>query len=162
MRRLKLGLEKHTAICDGLQRGRAFVGEAKAYEELTKNKPGAFLEWGRLHGECVSGVMRVERSANTQLQVWTLKVWKIIQNSQAGGKEVIYGCGKRGHADGGHADGWRQGATKEDHLFWCPCEGDVQKVDEEEGLNLCCDCFMEYLFRMNNESRHKTTNAHSK
>lgn len=73
-------------------------------------------------------------------------VWKTLQNSQAGAKEVMYGCGERGHADGGHADGWRQAATEEDHLFWCPHKRDVPKLDEEEGLNLSGDYLMESLF----------------
>lgn len=34
VRWLKLGLEKYAAIGDGLQRSRAFVREAEAYEEL--------------------------------------------------------------------------------------------------------------------------------
>lgn len=34
VRRLELGLEKYAAIGDGLQRSRAFVREAEAYEEL--------------------------------------------------------------------------------------------------------------------------------
>lgn len=49
---------------------------------------------------------------------------------------MIYGRSKRGQADRGHADGWRQGATEEDHLFWCLHKRDVPKVHEEEGLNL--------------------------
>lgn len=59
---------------------------------------------------------------------------------------MIYGRGKRGHADRGHADGWRQRATEEDHLFWCPHKQDVPKVEGEEGLNLSRDYLMGYLF----------------
>lgn len=35
VRRLELGLEKYAAVGYGLQRGRAFVRETEAYEELT-------------------------------------------------------------------------------------------------------------------------------
>lgn len=59
----------------------------------------------------------------------------------------MYGCGERGHADRGQADGWRQGATEEDHLFRCPHKRDVPKVGEEEGLKSFWDYLMEFLFK---------------
>lgn len=46
VRRLKLGLQKYAAIGDGLQRGRAFVGEAEAYEELTNKRTRSVFRMG--------------------------------------------------------------------------------------------------------------------
>lgn len=73
----------------------------------------------------MNGRDRIKLEASEYVDI---KVQRILQMEQPGSsKEVIYGCGKRGHADKGHADGWRerkrcrrQGAIEEDHLFWCP------------------------------------------
>lgn len=61
MRRAKLGLEKYAAVGYGLQRGRAFVREAEAYEELTYKQtesgfrtgvvPCGTSLWGDLNGQ---------------------------------------------------------------------------------------------------------------
>lgn len=70
MRWVKLGLEKYAAIGYGLQRGRAFVWEAEAYEELTYKQTKTVFRmgvvrcgtslWGDLNGQ--------ERCAETQLE----------------------------------------------------------------------------------------------
>lgn len=63
VRRLELGLEKYAAVGYGLQRGRAFVWEAEAYEELThKQVEAVFRTGGRSMGN------GRERSPETQLE----------------------------------------------------------------------------------------------
>lgn len=54
----KPGLEKYAAIGYGLQRGRAFVWEAEAYEELTyKQTKAVFKNGDKLDVGCLSGVI---------------------------------------------------------------------------------------------------------